>query len=603
MKSVFKFSQNGSVFPITIIALTSILVITVVLISNSFTLKQSSRYSLNNLETTLLAEAGIDKAIASFNMSPDTYNGEGETFLGNGSYEVVVRSAGQGIKQIDSTGYIPSKSSPKARSHASVKISQGAGISFNYGIQVGEGGLELGNGNVINGSIYSNGSVIAKSNNNTINGDAWVAEGLQAEPNQSTDCSDPNCDNYSIGTSVSGEDRIDVAQSFRPEIEAGGSNTLNRVSLKIKKVGNPGDITVRLAGDNNNKPDKNNILASGVLYSDLVTGDYGWVDVAFSASPQVTDGTTYWLMLNTSSSQSKYWVWQKDILQTYTAGEGKWSPNWQSGNPSWNSAGGDLSFKTYLGGVITSIKSEGSNFNVSGDVHANTIDGLNIGNDAFYQTKINTTVAGTSFPGSTVPAPKVFPISDANIAEWKDQADGEPDGTASTGSITSCVSSLGPIKVQGDVNLNSNCNITINSPVWVTGNLTLNSNNRLKLNSSYGSTSGVIVVDGQVTLGSNNKLEGTGTGSSILMVLSNYDSRTNGISAIIVNNEGNNGVYYAKDGIIEPGNKNDYSELTAWGIKLINNSTLNYLTGLSSTLFSSGPSGSFSVIKGSYQVK
>lgn len=603
MRSVFKFSQNGSVFPITIIALTSILVITVVLISNSFTLKQSSRYSLNNLETTLLAEAGIDKAIASFNMSPDSYNGEGETFLGNGSYEVVVTSAGQGVKQIDSTGYIPSKTNPKARSHASVKISQGAGISFNYGIQVGEGGLELGNGNIINGSIYSNGSVIATSNNNTINGDAWVAEGLQAEPNQLTDCSDPNCDNYSIGTNVSGEDRIDVAQSFVPEIEAGGSNTLNRVSLKIKKVGNPGDVTVRLAGDNNNKPDKNNILANGVLYSDLVTGDYGWVDVAFSTSPQVADGTIYWLMLNTSSSQSKYWVWQKDILQTYTAGEGKWSPNWQSGNPTWNSSSGDLSFKTYLGGVITSIKSEGNNFNVSGDVHANTIDGLNIGSDAYYKTKINTNVSGTSYPGSNVPAPKVFPISDANIAEWKDQADGEPDGTASTGSITSCVSSLGPIKVQGDVNLNSNCNITINSPIWITGNLTLNSNNTLKLNSSYGSTSGVIVVDGQVTLGSNNKLEGTGTGSSILMVLSNYNSKTSGISAIIVNNEGNNGVYYAKDGIIEPGNKNDYAELTAWGIKLINNSTLNYLTGLSSTLFSSGPSGSFSVIKGSYQVK
>lgn len=594
----FKLDQLGSIFPLALIALTVTIVITIVLVSNSFTLKQSSRYSLNNLESTMLAEAGIDKAIAALNKSPDTYNGENETFLGNGSYGVTITSEGQGVKQIKATGYIPNKSNPKTKSQASVKISQGVGASFNYGIQVGEGGLELGGGNIINGSLYSNGSIVATSNNNTITGDTWVAEGLQPSPDQIADCTDtdPNCVDYIIGKNVSGEDRIDVAQSFKP----GSSNVLNKVSFRIKKVGNPSDIKIRLTGDNNNKPNKNNVLATGDLISSLVTGSYGWIDVTFSTAPQLTGGTTYWLMINTSNNSSNYWVWQKDSLARYTVGEGKWSPNWQSGNPSWNSTGGDMTFKTQMGGVITTIRSTANNFQVNGDVHANTIDNIKILKNAYYQTIMNSTVSGTSYPGSSVPPPKVFPISDANIADWKDQADG-PNGTNVTSGINDCVSTLGPIKVQGDVVFNSHCIVTINSPIWITGNLTFNTNNKLTLNSSYGSTSGVIVVDGRVALGSNNKLEGTGIGSSILMVLSNYDSKTNLIPAIVVTNEGNNGVYYAKDGIIEPGNKNEYTELTAWGIKLVNNSTLNYLTGLSSTLFSAGPSGSFSVIKGTYQ--
>lgn len=588
-------NQQGAIFPLTLITLTAVLVVTVVLVSNSFTFKQSSRYSLNNLEAISLAEAGIDKAIASLNANPQ-YNGENETFFASGSYSVSITTVAPGVKQITSSGYLPNKTDPKNRSQVSVQVSEGVGVSFNYGVQVGEGGLELGNGNVINGSIYSNGNIIAHSNNNTVTGDAWVAGGQQSTPDQQTDCGDPNCYDYIFGKNISGENRIDVAQSFKPA----STNVLNKASFKIKKVGNPTDAIVRLTTDNNGKPNKNGILASGILYNSLVTGSYGWIDVTFNTSAQLVADNTYWLMVSTSSNSSNYWIWHEDSLQTYTRGTPVWSANWQAGNPSWTTINGDLSFKTSMGGVITSIKSEGNNFVIDGNVHANTIDNIKVLKDAYFQTIINSTVLGVSYPGSTDPPPKVFPISDANISDWKQQAQ---NGGVINNGINSCVSSLGPAKIVGDVNFNSNCQLIINSPVWITGNLNINSNNILRLSSNYGSTSGLIIVDGQVTIGSNNSLEGTGIGSSILMVLSNYDSKASGISAIIVNNEGNNGVYYAKDGIIEPGNKNNYTELTAWGIKLINNSTLTYKTGLSSTLFSAGPSGSYSIIKGTYQLK
>lgn len=588
-------NQTGAIFPITLIALTSVLVITLVLVSGSLTFKQNSRYSLDNLEATALAEAGIDKAIASLNKNPQ-YNGETETVLDSGSYSVLVTTISPGVKQVSATGYVPSKDNPVTTSRASVQISEGVGVSFNYGVQVGEGGLELGNGNVINGSIYSNGDIIAQSNNNTVNGDAWVAGGQQASPDQETDCSNPNCLDYIFGKNVGGENRINVAQSFRPA----SSNVINKASFKLKKIGNPANATIRITTDTNGKPDKNNVLTSGTLYNNLVTSNYGFTDVTFNNSVPLTADTTYWLMVSTSSDSSNYWIWQQDSLQSYTRGAAKWSPNWQAGNPSWTSINGDLSFKVLMGGVTTKIKGEGNNFEIKGDVHANTIDGVEVEKDAYFQTILNSSVGGISNPGSADPPPKVFPISDGNIQDWKDQA--LAGGVINT-DITTCPSTLGPKKIAANVVLNSNCVVTINSPIWITGNLTLNSNNRLTLNSSYGSTSGLIIVDGRVSIGSNNKLEGSGTGSSILMILSNYDSKTSGVSAIVIGNSGNNGVYYAKDGIIEPGNGNSYTELTAWGIKLINNSTLNYKTGLSSTLFSSGPSGSFSVIKGTYQLK
>ena len=243
---------------------------------------------------------------------------------------------------------------------------------------------------------------------------------------------------------------------------------------------------------------------------------------------------------------------------------------------------------------------------VGGEVHANTIENLIIGKDAYYQTITDSTVGGVSHPNSADPPPKVFPISDANVADWKKQVD-KPE-TTTVGDINDCVTILGPRKIVGNVTFNSGCNVTIKSPIWITGSLTLNSNNVLTLDSSYGETSGVIVVGkdgvtGKVILNSNNHLNGTGVGSSLLMVLSTFDSRINSEDAIAVNSNGNTGVYYASTGIIAPGTGNSFKELTAWKIRLINSSTINYETGLSSSLFTSGPSGTYSLVKGTYQVK
>ena len=132
--------------------------------------------------------------------------------------------------------------------------------------------------------------------------------------------------------------------------------------------------------------------------------------------------------------------------------------------------------------------------------------------------------------------------------------------------------------------------------------------NSFILDSSYGSTSGVIILgtdgtQGYATMGNQNKILGTGEGSSILVLLTTYDSRVNQQTAITIGNVGNSGVFYADKGIIDPGNSNKFKELTAWKITLTNDSIIDYETGLASTLFSSGPQGSYSLVKGTYQVK
>lgn len=594
-KESLKKSDSGQILIIVFISLAVVLFSVLAIVTGAQIYFSNALYSANSTMATNLAEAGVDKALASLNKTGGSYNGEGETSLGEGSYSVTIATKDAATKVIEATGYVPNKANPKSTRTIKITASKGVGVAFVYGVQVGEGGLELGKENEVQGSIYSNGNIVAGRDNN-ITGDVWVAGGPAGSADQQTDCDGSNCQDYLFGKTVNSEIRLDIAQSFKPSISA----PLNKVSLKIKKIGSPADVTVRIMKDNDGKPDKNNILTTGTLYSSLVTTSYGWIDVAFNSSPNLNADTAYWIMVDTSSNTTNYWSWQEDLARSYTRGQPKWSPNWNVGSPDWTSFNADLSFKLILGGGITSVTAE-ANFTVGGNVHANTIVNATIAKDVYFQTITNTT-ATNYYPGSADPPPKVFPISDANIADWKQQAEA---AGITAGNITDCVATLGPGKIVGTLNLEDGkrCTTTVKTPIWVTGDFKTHNHNTFRLSPDYGSSSGVIIVDGLVDMDNHNTFEGTGIGNSLLMVLSTFDSRTSGISAMTIRKDGNSGVFYAGIGTIEPGNKNNFKELTAWKIKILDKSTINYETGLSSTLFSSGPSGSYSLVKGTYQVK
>ncbi len=606
--------QSGQILVIVFVAVGVVLFTVLSVIAGAQIYYQSATYSQNSEKATALAEAGIDKAVASLNKTGGSYNGEAETSLGDGSYSVTVANKDAATKVLTVTGYIPGKQSPKSKKTVTIQASKGVGIAFNYGMQVGEGGVCMGTGGIINGSIYSNGN-ISGGNGTTITGDVYVAGGTQALADQQSDCSGVNCQDYVFGKQVSGENRQDVAQSFKPS----QTKVLNKVSLKLKKTGSPVNPTVRIMSDSNGKPDKNSVLATGTLLANLVSTLYGYVDVTFDLTPNLSANTTYWIMIDTSLlDNSNYWYWSNDLAQSYIQGQPKWSPNWQVNNPTWTLIAGDLGFKTYMGGVVNSI-TLGNGSTVNGNVHANTITGgssVTLKKDAYYQVLgPSITVQGTKYPNSTDPPPTVFPVSDANVTNWKNEA---VAGGVTTGDInggTGCVMALGPRKIVGNIQLSSGCTITVKSPLWVTGNINAGNSTKFVLDSSFGGTSGAIVVDGTTTLGNGSDLKGSGASGSVLMLFSSFDSTTqggtqgcfggsqSGQAAVDTGNSAISGILYTPKGIVNLANGASVKEITAWQISLGNNAVLNYDSGFASTVFSSGPSGSFSLIKGTYQVK
>ncbi len=618
-------NESGQMFILAVIVLVLVMINVVLVISNSLTLFQNSKYSSGALTATNLAEAGIDKAVASLNKSAGTYNGESEVKIGAGSLGVVITPKDASTKIIEATGYIPNKSNPKFKKTIRAEVSKGDGVSFHYGVQIGDGGLRVDQQSTINGGVYSNGN-ISLDQQTIINGDVYVAGGTQPMPDQEFDCSSPGCleVDYQFGKNITGENRIDVSQSFKPSQTA----VINKVGLKLKKIG-PGphpNLTVKILGNNaSNNPNKNDLKALGTLSSVQVTQQYSYVEVAFTTAPTLNADTYYWIVVDTSNNNTNYWSWSKDTLGGYNCGGSnppcfaKFSPDHNAGSPLWTNISGDLGFKVYMGGVATRIDGSGNGGNISkinGIAKANTLNNLSISGEAFYQVQSGVTANGQDCtsdpsppkcnPNSTDQPPIPMPISQAQIDEWKDMA----DETVITGDITNCPPTLASAKYVGNITLPQLCTVTVESPIWMTGNFYMDQNSKLKLNSTYGLSSGVFIVDGTSTLIQQNKLQGSCqqdscTNGSYLMLISEYPSKTDPLEtpAIYIEQQGNSGVLYANNGKIEVNQQNTFAEITAWKVYLHQQVIVDYNDGLAGSFFSSGPSGSYSILKGSYQAK
>ncbi len=585
-------NQKGQMLIFVFVALGVVLFTVLFIVGGAQIFFQNSNYSYNAESAQTIAEAGIDKAVASLNKTGGTYNGEAETALGAGSYSVTISSKDAATKVITSTGYIPNKTNQKVKRTIQIQLSTGTGISFVYGMLVGNGGISMGNGSAINGSVYSNGS-ISGGNNELITGDVYVAGGTQPLADQQSDCTGVNCSDFIFGKTVSGNNQLDVAQSFKPSSTA----VVNKVSLKLKKFGSPPNLTVRILADKGGSPDKNNILTSGTLAANLVTSSYGFADVTFTSSPTLNANTSYWILLDTSSDSSNYWAWSEDLGSGYNGGSPKWSADWQVKSPVWNNISADLGFKTWMGGVATSISMSNGSV-VKGSVHANTINGITINKDAYYQLITNSSVQGTSYPNSIDPVPVAMPISDANISEWKTDAQ---NYGVTNGEIDGCPSKIGPGKIVGNVETDNNCTITVTTPIWITGNVTFGNSAIFTMDSSLGASSGVIIVDGVTQFNNSDNLLGTGQTGSYLTLLSTYNSQST--PAINTGNSSITGILYAPYGILSLANNANFKEAVAWQINMGTGTILTYDSGLISTIFSAGPSGSFSLVKGSYQTK
>lgn len=591
-------NQKGQILVLVVATLGVVLFTVLSVVAGAQIYFQNSFYSVQAEEATALAEAGIDKAVASINKAPGSYNGEQETFLGAGSYSVSVTNKDSSTLIIKSTGHIPDKTNPKVKKAVSIQVSKGAGISFVYGMLVGEGGISMGNGSTINGSIYSNGNITG-GNNEIITGDAYVAGGTQVLADQQNDCAAVNCQSYIFGKRVGSENRQYAAQSFKPASTA----SINKAALKLQQIGSPANPTVRIMADNNGSPDKNNVLTWGILSTNLISRTQPtFVDVSFNSAPTLSANTVYWIMIAAQSlDNSNNFIWSQDLAQSYSRGVPAWSADWEARN-SWNGMQADFGFETWMGGMETKIEF-GNGSVVRGNVHANTIDGtFTINEDAYFNQTIsqNVTVLGTKHFGQSDSPPAAMPISPTNISDWQTEAQTfgiYPDD------INGCPASLGPGKYIGNITTSNTCTITVTTPIWITNNLTFGNTTVFRMDPSLGAVSGVIIVDGQTVFQNGNNLLGTGSSGSYLTLLSTYNSQTQEGSAINTGNSSITGILYAPYGIITLANNANFKEAVGWQINMGTGTVLTYDSGLISTFFSAGPSGSFSIVKGTYQVK
>lgn len=475
-------------------------------------------------------------------------------------------------------------------------VTVGVGASFNYGVQAGQGGFSLDNNAGIYGNVYSNGNIIG-SNNNFITGSAIAANSLALVADQVNDLPIPPTSSIVFRNLAASQD---LAQSF----EVTTDSLLNKLEFYIKKTGGPANATVKIVRNSAGSPstDSADVLGSGTLSASTITTNYGWTTVTLSSNPQLNSGTTYWVVIDNTSNSSVdfYTIGANSSYGNGQAKIGRLGSTWADTTPP----GLDAFFKVYLGGVTSEIRDIIVGTTVSDRAHAHTANNVDMlgGGTLFCQTGAsNNPACDTSLAD---PSPIAMPISDANIDQWK--SDAEAGGVIS-GDYTplSSSSSLGPKKIDGDLILPAGHTLIISGTIWVTGNIIAPNNINFQLDSDYELSGGIVMADGYINLSNNVNFFNSGEeGSNIMMLTtSSSDCSLGGAcdtydAVELSNNIGQNAngvIVVAQNGRVDFGNNVSVKAVVANKIHLSNNTTIDYETGLTNQNFVSGPGGTWNI--------
>lgn len=581
-------NEKGQIIIIAIVFLAILTTMSAALVSYTFTQVQASKQSYLQGQALYLAEAGFDKALYALNQNPN-YAGETDTALGEGVFTVEVTGIDANNKRITSTGYIPNSSNPKqtriVRGNVNIDLST---ISFSTGVHVGIGGLEMKNNARVNGNVLSGGNIVG-TNNPVIAGDAIVTAGVAVTPDQESVTQNSD---FQFGHNSSTRD---ASQSFIPTT----SGTLTKISMNLRKVGTPSDLTFRLVTDNSGSPSKT-VLGSGSIAASAITSVYNFIEGGFGTSVSVTAGQKYWIIVTAGTSSSNHFFWARDNTDGYVPGTGKYSANWNASTPVWNSANGDLGFKIFLGGIDYSL----SGVSVTGNAWAHSMFSCTITGNAYYNSNNTCAVGGTLNPGQADQPAQPLPISEAQIAEWKATAlaGGVTNGPLT---ITNTVT-MGPRQINGNLTVTNDGILRLTGPIWVKGDILFDNDAQVTIDPSLGSAGTVIIADnpddlansGKVILGNNTVLSGTGQTGSYPLILSTSTNE----KAIELKNNAEGAIFYASAGTIDVSNNTVVNQLTGYKIALQNNVIINYTSGLANANFSSGPGGSWALIPGTYVI-
>jgi len=402
--------------------------------------------------------------------------------------------------------------------------------------------------------------------------------------------------NLVFGRNSSHDGSEDIAQSF----VVNSTGPLNKAEVYIKKVGNPSNGTVYITHDINGEPDdERDYLARGTLSASLVSTSYGWVTVTFTTNPNLISGQTYWIVIESNNSNTKYYV--AGANTSYANGFaliGNYSHDHEHHNNSWDPvspSNADIFFRIYLQGLTGRIDNVDVGQNGAGNAYAHSVINSSIAGINYCQEgSSNNKSCDTSLAD---PVSMAMPISDQNIQDWKDDALSggtiEGDYTPGGHGIT-----LGPKKINGNFHLDDGDILTLTGTVWVTGNLRVDNHAIVQPSASYGGSSVAIIVDGTITISNSAEFtSGNSTSYVLALTTSNcpFDPSCNGNYAITLSSRVEAVILYAANGIIDVKSRAKARQLTAYGIDLGKDSDLIYDSGLINQNFIGGPSGSWNM--------
>ncbi len=527
-------------------------------------------------QTYFLAESGVEDVLYRLKNNKQV-SGTETLVLGSSSSITSITDIGGGQKEIDTLGNTNSH-----QRKIDVVLNTATGVSFNYGVLVGQGGVTLNGSGVINGNVYADGPIVSDSSS-YITGTAISANSPSISANQTNGMGVP-INNIIFGNTSTTQD---IAQSFRTSV----LSPLNKIQLYIKKVGSPSNATIKIMDDSNGSVGSN-IIASGTLSASAVTTSYGWVEVSFTSNPILDTSKSYWIVVDSSSSSSKYYVIGGTSGNSYTNGESKIG---QLGGiwDSTNSINIDYYFNLYLGGILGSISGT-SQYNqlrvgtVSGGAQAHTVNYVNSTGNIYCQ---DGTGNNKSCLSQSDPAYVSYPVSDANINQW--QLDASSGGTISGDyNVGYAGATIGPKIINGNLTVSGGGTLTVSGSIWVKGNIILNGGSLTKLSTSYGSNDGIILADGTITVSGGGHADGSGTTGSYLMLLSKSYSTT---SAISISGGSGAVIAYAPYGTISVSGGASLKEATGYKLLVEGGSSITYESGLTNNNFSSGPGGTWNI--------
>ena len=207
----------------------------------------------------------------------------------------------------------------------------------------------------------------------------------------------------------------------------------------------------------------------------------------------------------------------------------------------------------------------------------------------------NVTAGGSSCPNPSCvvasDAPQPLPISDALVTSWRDKA--VAGGVMNGNHTVSGSEGLGPVKISGNLKINTGAVLTVTGTIWVTGTLETNNNAVIKIDPYYGANSGIIVADGVITFSNNTVVSGSGTAGSYLIVVGAKNAPASPVMDI--SNSSSGAIYYAPHGRIHLNNNAGARQISGYGFDIDNNATVTYESGLQNVHFSSSPSAAHDV--------